>query len=48
MWSYETPEKKAEREAQTEQHLKMCSWGYKFEQYMTDGRPVCSVLIIFH
>ncbi|XP_066944471.1 decapping and exoribonuclease protein-like isoform X2 [Macrobrachium rosenbergii] len=40
MWSYETPEKKADREAQTEEQLKMCSWGYKFEQYMTEGSDI--------
>lgn len=38
--AYETPEKIAQRESETEQQKKMCSWGYKFEQYMTDGTNI--------
>lgn len=35
--AYETPERKAQREGETEMQKTMCSWGYKFEQYMIDG-----------
>lgn len=35
--AYETPEKLAQRENETEVQKKMCSWGYKFEHFMTEG-----------
>ncbi|KAK3877006.1 hypothetical protein Pcinc_018259 [Petrolisthes cinctipes] len=38
--AYETPEKQAHRETETDMQKKMCSWGYKFEQYMIDGSDV--------
>lgn len=35
--AYDTPERKAQREGETDMQKKMSSWGYKFEQYMIDG-----------
>ncbi|XP_042228671.1 decapping and exoribonuclease protein-like [Homarus americanus] len=35
--AYETPEKQSQRENATELQKTMSAWGYKFEQYMTDG-----------
>lgn len=35
--AYDTPSRIAQKENETETQKKMCSWGYKFEQYMTDG-----------
>ncbi|CAL4109797.1 unnamed protein product, partial [Meganyctiphanes norvegica] len=38
--AYDTPSRMAQRENETEMQKKMSSWGYKFEQYMTDGSNV--------
>lgn len=38
--AYETPEKLEQRENETEVQKKMCSWGYKFEHFMTEGTNV--------
>ncbi|KAK4301701.1 hypothetical protein Pmani_026172 [Petrolisthes manimaculis] len=38
--AYETPEKQAQRQTETDMQKKMCSWGYKFEQYMIDGSDI--------
>nr|XP_045621699.1 decapping and exoribonuclease protein-like isoform X1 [Procambarus clarkii]XP_045621700.1 decapping and exoribonuclease protein-like isoform X1 [Procambarus clarkii] len=35
--AYDTPEKHTRRENETDVQKQMSSWGYKFEQYMTDG-----------
>ena len=35
--SVDSVEKQAEKERETENQKRMCSWGHKFEQFMTDG-----------
>lgn len=35
---YDTPEKQAAQVTETEVQKLMSSWGYKFEQYMIDGK----------
>lgn len=35
----DTEEQLAQEAAMTTRHLAMCSWGFKFEQYLTSGQP---------
>ncbi|XP_076033077.1 decapping and exoribonuclease protein-like isoform X2 [Oratosquilla oratoria] len=40
LYAYETPERIQDRRNQTERQKRMCCWGYKFEQYMTQGKDI--------
>ncbi|EDW82281.1 uncharacterized protein Dwil_GK25715 [Drosophila willistoni] len=39
MVKVETEQQKLEREGMSATNLKMCSWGFKFEQYLTSSKP---------